>query len=460
MDKTVNNNNHKKNNKQTSWLNNKSFSKSPQSSEDTFLTNPTKSQSHINLLSQKEEIICQLKEEIISKDKLIQKLSIQNEKQKANLEQLSKELDKHINALKTPESNNKQSLQTALETQLKIKDKEIKNSLSLIEILKKDNKTLRNKIEETNLIDKQCQLEDLIHFKNTELIKANNEISYLKKLNLFHKQCDSKIKQLEEKLLYEKIENKKLKQMNFNHNSSQTSNHRHNISCEMLNNSINYKINNNIHNVKHKSPSHKKFLPTLITTQKSAPQETTKPQIRLHIRTNDKQVNMLISEEEREVLSKYFANENKYNDFIKKINILENAKFSVENKLKAETKMYQDKITLLLKTIEANETKIKELETRYKISQCQLNDYKNGKKVYQQSLLTLQEKSKTLTSDIELKKEKIKSQEETIETLKHKVTELESKIIDLQKQLSSVEVNESEEYEESESPNQKEIGIQ
>ena len=104
--------------------------------------------------------------------------------------------------------------------------------------------------------------------------------------------------------------------MNFNHNSSQTSNHRHNISCEILNNSINYKINNNIHNVKHKSPSHKKFLPTLITTQKSAPQETTKPQIRLHIRTNDKQVNMLISEEEREVLSKYFANENKYNDFI------------------------------------------------------------------------------------------------------------------------------------------------
>ena len=75
-------------------------------------------------------------------------------------------------------------------------------------------------------------------------------------------------------------------------------------------------------------------MPTLITTQKSAPQETTKPQIRLHIRTNDKQVNMLISEEEREVLSKYFANENKYNDFIKKINILENAKFSVENKLK------------------------------------------------------------------------------------------------------------------------------
>ena len=115
-------------------------------------------------------VIINLKNEINAKNKEIKKYAIINTKQRDQLEKLSQEIDQKLNKMnykavtRNIQNENKKineikfkkniSEQIIIENNIAAKEKQLKNIMSLIHILEKENENLKIKIENEKILNK------------------------------------------------------------------------------------------------------------------------------------------------------------------------------------------------------------------------------------------------------------------------------------------------------------------
>ena len=152
-------------------------------------------------------VIINLKNEINAKNKEIKKYAIINTKQRDQLEKLSQEIDQKLNKMnykavtRNIQNENKKineikfkkniSEQKVIENNIAAKEKQLKNIMSLIHILEKENENLKIKIENAKNTEQKFKLIDGQKEQEKQLSSLNYDIKQ-KKLELKeHSKCFS-----------------------------------------------------------------------------------------------------------------------------------------------------------------------------------------------------------------------------------------------------------------------------
>ena len=271
---------------------------------------------YINKIKELEEKIkiinLQYGNEIKKKEKDIKKLVTTNSNLKNSLELLTQRLDKvlinkNIQKIKKPNiitENNKDDLQY----QLEIKEKELKNQQQLINILKNDNKNIRNILStfgynenSINLVEKvNQQYKDLLNLqKNFKEYKEKHSSS---QININSK----KINSLNEE---NKKKNKKLVL-----NSLSPTGH----NCNTTKNK-NLDINKKKHEYHGISSS-------------------------FHYNKENNNSESIFTENEKKVIKNFFNDEENYQNFINKISILEKSSIVKEKEMIMKIKLMENKL--------------------------------------------------------------------------------------------------------------------
>ena len=156
-----------------------------------------------------------LNSDIKEKDNCISSLSNSNNLLRNSLELLTLRVDKILynsrnnNALNNSSNklmHSKSATDVSLEYQLKIKEKEIKNQQKLIKILKTDNKNIKSTIERYNFVDLNINLSDQLHEKDIEISNLQKKLHNCELKLEEHNLCSEKIKTLNEQILVYKKE--------------------------------------------------------------------------------------------------------------------------------------------------------------------------------------------------------------------------------------------------------------
>ena len=165
----------------------------------------------IKLEKKNYEKIFSLKEdEINKKNQELQKMKNNNQRLKLNLERLQVETNKRLDRIEMKEKNElyekgKEVRQSSMDQLLEVKEREIVNSIQIVEKKKKKKKYLESILEKNvNMV----QINDLYSKINTarnELSNLEIEKEGLEKINEEHYECQNKIKNLLQEV--EKLKN-------------------------------------------------------------------------------------------------------------------------------------------------------------------------------------------------------------------------------------------------------------
>lgn len=177
---------------------NKDYSDYPQITKPEITENPsekdkstlfsiqTKNQSeHESIVNcpQDKDLIDQLNNKLKQSARAIKQLTVTNRNQKRALEKLSSELDTYINhASKQMIKNNSVIVkETPVDIVIKVKEKELKNAMTLIDILTKDNNNLQLLLNKTGLQEHHKNLIDQIKDKDRTIQTLLNQNKLFKK---------------------------------------------------------------------------------------------------------------------------------------------------------------------------------------------------------------------------------------------------------------------------------------
>ena len=384
-----------------------------------------------------------------NKDIVIQKLTKTNQKLKNSLESISKKLDEKLlntNLFKKKNNNITQKFGVSFSTNNKslmsgqfngpmshlsddlttqknnrLKEKELNNAVNMIKILTNDNKRLQNKVDE---FEKNIVLEK--EQKNKEKIKIDKELEE-------HKMCKEKMEQYKDKIrklsdtnhiLKEKISSMQCKKQNScifqikNNNNKNDINETNNEKSE--DNYDKYKTKKKLYKKINSSISLDKTLNKMkkdgvlnikkIGIDLIRPQKSSLPKINTNkniskysLNYNNQNIsvtknilNNIFNIDEMQQLNQVFKNnEELFDIIIKKIEIIQKSKESLNNKFKMEKKQYIERIYSMQQHIDYLNGKIRENDFKINILQSQLNE----NNIYKKQLL---KKVKILSAGLEL----------------------------------------------------------
>lgn len=393
------------------------------------------------------------------KEKAISTITVTNSKLMATLEILKKEVDEKFDKVSFKQVSDKMKpiKENPLDIVLKVKEKELKNTMSLLEILKKDNENLKKAMNEQININSYIDIQNKLKFKETQILELTNEIKLLSRSTEEHNKCIETKKEFENEKKNLKDEIKKQKEIvrdlqfklkeeeskhtktkdnlinlkrqveasnrsllinkvnpgstNNNNNNSpsleaekiKVLNHDENISEAIAAQSIQesriVKARENISAERKNNNINNKILglKNKIMDKSKIRDSSLNPKMhlkkRLDLENNYKE--KLFNSEERLTLESVFSNE-EIEKFEKKYDFLEHAKQANENKLKLENKNLQKKFIEKEEQFEYLSLQFKESEQKNKILQFQVNEYKNEQKVLQRKINDLQTNLKNL----------------------------------------------------------------
>ena len=265
------------------------------------------------------------KEEIEKKEKDIKKLITTNNNLKTSLEVLTQRLDKVLinsnqQKLKYNKvlSNNNNNNQENLQHQLDIKEKELKNQQSLINILRNDNKNIRSILNRFVVDGNNLNLAEKVQQQYKEIQNLQKDLKeYKLKLSSSQKNINSKGIEF-------KTDENSSKKINFIFNRNK----------KLMLNSLSSggyskfgKFTNKSQSIDFPKKSHKK------KTE--------------YIGLNSSYINNVepaFTNEEINIIKNSFIDEHKYEKFINKLNILEKASLTKEKEMNMKIKMYQNKL--------------------------------------------------------------------------------------------------------------------
>ena len=378
----------------------------------------------------KIESFSKLEKEKVHKDKIISTLSSTNEKLRKNLTQLSEQVETLFNQLTSTkkilskkEKNEKET--SNKENLIKSKEKELKNAMTLVQILSKDNAKLKKELDNYGEYSVKLNLQDKIKLKDEEIAKLNFEIKLLKKEkdpNEINSQNENEIvtlkneiTQLRKDIQVHKESNRLLRQRCdlYQKGSRENSNKK----LASSSSAINIKTKNITPIVtrfkqKDNSANTSLLLPTAAT----------------------KSFYSLFNDEERACLLKLFKTKENFDLFNKKITVLESYRNSNDNLMKSSMKQLQNLLASKEEQIEYLSLKCKENEMKLRISHNTMNEGKNTVKIYQRRNNEMQNFIDDLLKNIQTQEEQIKILHEKISIMEHnkQITEqVKKKQIDL-----------------------------
>ena len=363
------------------------------------------SQNDINYLKE----ITKLNEEISVKNNNLKTLSKLNENLKLSLKNLTQRLDELIykftkDQKKLIRNNRSNSLDKSndieknFEKQLSLKEKELKNQQNIINILSRDNKKLRHNLEIKNTFEMNRSLSDKLYLKEQEIINLNKIIKDYEHKYKKHNECQKEIDSLREKLINNQKElSEKKKEIFISHkNITQLQS-----KCIQSENAINI-INNNIKERNKKAKlkiniinscmtpprnevvdSKNKYKLSPITLKRELSDFKNNKSFDYINNFNYNIIFNIFSKEEIDIIKKlYENNDNKYNEFIKKVNILEKYQNSKDKAYLVTIKKLKDKIDDYIYRLSNAETKIKDKDYKIFILTKQIKDLLGKKKEY------------------------------------------------------------------------------
>ena len=390
-----------------------------------------------------------LQDEIAIKDKNIQTLSNTNEKMRKSLTDLSNE----VNSLFVQLTTTKKLLQSKEKSEnekknmdelIKSKDKEIKNSMALVQILSRDNRRLQSKLDNYAEYNVKVGLENTIKAKDAEILKLNNEIKLLRKEknpNDINAKNESLIESLTKELNVLKNDIKVLKEEN---------------------RTLKQKADVYLQESKEKT---KKLISSSsainIKAKKNLSLEKSKENqmcnSSLTLATNSKCFYSLFTEEERNILMKYFNRRGGFDIFIKKITTLESYRSSNENMIKSSVKHLESLLASKEEQIEYLLLKNKENEMKLRISLNNVNEGKNTIKAYQRKNNEQQSLIDSLLSNLQAQENQLKYlNEQYIQLQKKEIQDITKDTISIdldkiiEKDKTTVEENKSKEIQKIE----------
>ncbi len=336
--------------------------------------------------------IINLKNEINLKNKEIKKYAIINTKQRDQLEKLSQEIDEKLNKMnykavtRNIQNENKKineikmkkniSEQKVIENNIAAKEKQLKNIMTLIEILQKENENLKIKIENAKNTEQKFKLIDGQKEQEKQLTQLNNDIKQ-KKLELKeHSKCFALKTDLLRKISLIKDE------ITINHEKLTEAQKKY----EELEN-------------KYKSEQNK-TKPTSSRENKSV--NKTKTKLQKYIVPKQKPTNVLSEEDmvtvppkiseiftEKELKAMLIAldkNKVKYEALLKRFNIQNIYVDSLETKHKLDIKQKLNKINELDEQIEFMNVKKGEYNANIQLFKKQIGQAQEEKKVYKMKI--------------------------------------------------------------------------
>jgi len=364
-----------------------------------------------NKIKEYEEKIKKLEDNLKlmeEKDKTIQKLTKINLKLKNSLELVSKKMDErlqNVNLLKNKNNNgtfrsmnnlsyenlNKKEIKLEkvgknMISENKIKEKELNNAVNMIKILRNDNQRLQDKIDE---IEKNKEIEKQSQDKKTILMQRELQE---------HKICKKKIENYQEKIKKLTEKNQSLMDKIIYGKSRKGSN-------TIINNNYNISIESEGENERNffrikkriiKEPNGfglNKIIKKGLNLKKlgeTRTQNNSLPKINFannQLLSSNKNVNNVINinnifnSDEMFQLNKVFVKNSKiYQIIIKKFEILQKSKDSIDNKYKLEQRQFTKRIYSMQQQIDYLSSKIRDRELKINILQSQLNENKLEKK--------------------------------------------------------------------------------
>lgn len=362
----------------------------------------------------KIESFSKLEKEKVHKDKIIFTLSSTNEKLRKNLTQLSEQVETLFNQLTSTkkilnkkENNEKEA--SNKENLIKSKDKELKNALTLVQILSKDNAKLKNELDNYGEYSVKLSLQDKIKLKDEEIAKLNSEIKLLKKekapseINTKNENeivtLKNEITQLRKDIQVHKESNRLLRQRCdlYQKDSRENSNKK----LASSSSAINIKTKNITPITRFKQKDNSANTSLLLPT------------------TATKSFYSLFNDEERACLLKLFKTKENFELFNKKITVLESYRNSNDNLMKSSMKQLQNLLASKEEQIEYLSLKCKENEIKLRISHNTMNEGKNTVKIYQRRNNEMQNFIDDLLKNIQAQEEQIKILHEKISILEH-----------------------------------------
>ena len=346
---------------------------------------------------EKENI--EIKNNLNKKQEEIQKLSKINYKLRKNLEKVSSKVDTllkkanenfeklKINKAADRLNQNKQNdlnNASANEKDSLSKEKQLKTSLSLIHYLTKDNKKLKEEIEnlnrlsgvDTHSLELLKKKEDEIMGLNDEIRKLKDEMNQLKYAEKTIEDLKKKIILLNDKInklnkkcaeLKEENENIKLNNNSNYGNNSNNTNAGNNKVLSIINKSHNKKVNKILNS---RNFSNKK---NILLRQRSSSLNNLRKKNIMKFCSTGKNFYKLFNESEQKAISTLFESEEDLKSFKQKIEILEKRNFSAEKQFEKEIKdlkkLVHDKeeeIKTINNKMRESELKIKGLESKSK----------------------------------------------------------------------------------------------
>ena len=335
--------------------------------------------------TQHADEIKKYQKEIDTKEKDIKKLIVANENLKNSLEILTQRLDKLLlnsNNQKLKYNNNI-SKNAELEHKLELKEKELKNQQQLINILTRDNKNIREKLDKFEAYSQDMDLPKLVH----ELYQKNISL-------------ESKVKEyMENKNNYEKIkvDNKNLREKNNN-------------SVTNVNNSNEFSFN--------KSSRNKKFI--LQTSKKSKSIDNLK---KIGNETQRKKYKFSLNIPK---IIKKDSEKNEYDIFIEKSDMVE--RFGGDDTLDSLQKIYDDDFNFFRKLISYD-----------KVIKSKIKNFESTIRHNESDIKTKQEKITEMETEINKKNKLIKDLSKQNEKITTEKEELTKQLILLYKEFTILE---------------------
>lgn len=363
------------------------------------------SQNDINYLKE----ISKLNEEISVKNNNLKTLSKLNENLKLSLKNLTQRLDELIykftkDQKKLIRNNRSNSLDKSndvekdFEKQLLLKEKELKNQQNIINILSRDNKKLRHNLEIKNTFEMNRSLSDKLYLKEQEIINLNKIIKDYEHKYKKHNECQKEIDLLREKLINNQKElSEKKKEIFISHKNItqlQSKFIQSESAINIINNNIKErnkkaKLKINIINSCMTPPRNEvidiknKYILSPITLKRELSDIKNNKSIDYINNFNYNIIFNIFSKEEIDIIKKlYENNDNKYNEFIKKVTILEKYQNSKDKAYLVTIKKLKDKIDDYIYRLSSAESKIKDKDYKIFILTKQIKDLLEKKKDY------------------------------------------------------------------------------
>lgn len=394
--------------------------------------------------------------ELEAKEKVISSVSITNRKLMSDLDTLKHDVDekmkkigiKQIKDIERDRESKKKAL--ALEQMLKLKEKELKNATSLVEIIKKDKENLIKMSSETADPSKMAMLEEKIKAEQTKIQALENEVKSYSKMMDNHNRCSdlTEIYEKERGIILSELKFLKDKNKEYNARLKEEQDKIIKLNQTLLtqrkeagNNKISIASpGSNLPNINTYKQASSTFLTDLPTIQNNSPKNISDSQKKKLMKSTAKTlVNQnsqkslvkpeklkfsvslqdqnfrpnlateaskikLFGKREKEALKNLFPVQ-EIERFENKFDAVGDQKDALEKKFLDEKKQLKQRVTDLQERIEFSQAQNKENEHKNKILQFQINEHKNENKLLIKKLTELTKNYKKLDKTVKEKEE-------------------------------------------------------